>query len=212
MADDGDDPSRVGARVQVLTWTVIGSAVVLVLTLFSVQGPHGEEGSRSDYPKRSVAAEPAPVLKASRPLGDDYWPCSGCHDGSEPVNRERRTLEDDHDDLKLAHGDLWCLQCHDADQRDRLRLADGAGVEFTESWRLCTQCHGTKLRDWQTGVHGKRTGHWNGPKEYWTCVECHDPHSPVFKPLAPKPPPQHPTQAEAPPAPATPPASEGEHS
>ncbi|GAG05499.1 unnamed protein product, partial [marine sediment metagenome] len=44
----------------------------------------------------------------------------------------------------------------------------------------------------RAGVHGKRTGHWRGPKEYRTCVSCHNPHSPPFEPLAPKPPPTRP--------------------
>jgi hypothetical protein len=45
------------------------------------------------------------------------------------------------------------------------------------------------MPDWRAGVHGKRVGNWWGPKEYLSCVACHDPHSPLFKPLEPKPPP-----------------------
>jgi hypothetical protein len=68
-------------------------------------------------------------------------------------------------------------------------------VEFEESWRLCTQCHGKKLADWRAGVHGKRTGNWRGAKEYRTCVVCHDPHSPPFQPIEPLPAPLHPAPA-----------------
>jgi len=75
---------------------------------------------------------------------------------------------------------------------DELHLADDSRIGFEESWRLCTQCHGVKLADWRAGVHGKRTGSWWGPKEYWSCVACHDPHSPRFESLEPMRPPARP--------------------
>jgi hypothetical protein len=62
-----------------------------------------------------------------------------------------------------------------------LRLASGATVPFTESYRLCGQCHGDKFRDWRAGIHGKRVGSWDGAKTYLLCVSCHNPHSPGFK-------------------------------
>jgi hypothetical protein len=104
----------------------------------------------------------------------------------------RIALEDEHDELELAHGDLWCLHCHEANDRDQLHLADGVAVGFDESWRLCTQCHGAKLDDWRAGVHGKRVGHWWGPKQYATCVSCHRPHEPRFAPIEARPPPLRP--------------------
>jgi hypothetical protein len=54
-------------------------------------------------------------------------------------------------------------------------------VPFTESYRLCGQCHGDKFRDWRGGIHGKRVGMWDGAKTYFLCVNCHNPHSPRFK-------------------------------
>ena len=105
-----------------------------------------------------------------------------------------------HDDIVLKHDEehRWCLDCHDADNRDSLHLASGERVPFDESYRLCGQCHGEKLRDWRAGVHGRRTGEWNGQKSYLLCAHCHNPHQPRFKPLAPKPAPRRPTRpAEA---------------
>jgi hypothetical protein len=134
------------------------------------------------------------VLLAGPEPSDDYFPCSDCHDESMKTNLERRAMEDDHEELEVVHGDLWCLQCHSVDDRDSLHLSDGTAVAFGESWKLCTQCHGQKLADWRSGVHGKRTGHWWGPKEYRTCIECHDPHAPRFKSLEPLPPPHRPEQ------------------
>ena len=127
------------------------------------------------------------------PFSEDIFPCSECHEDME-VNKEKRILEDAHADiigkeivLKHDEKNRWCLDCHDAKNRDKLHLADGRLVDFKESYRLCGQCHGPKLRDWKKGVHGKRTGFWNGQKKYLLCANCHNPHSPKFKKLKPKP-------------------------
>jgi len=188
--EPADNASPSPPRYQLATWTLLGLAVVLVLGLFSVRCELGPYTARA-YPSRSLPPEPAPTLQARTLSSDDYFPCSDCH-GDEPTDRTERELEDDHEDLALSHGSNWCLHCHDAEQRDMLHLADETLVQFEESWRLCTQCHAKKLADWRAGVHGKRTGHWWGPKEYRTCVVCHDPHAPRFTPLAPKPPPRRP--------------------
>ena len=84
-----------------------------------------------------------------------------------------------HDDIVLRHDEehRWCLDCHDATNRDWLHLASGERVPFEESYRLCGQCHGEKLRDWRAGVHGRRTGEWNGHKRYLLCAHCHNPHA-----------------------------------
>ena len=139
------------------------------------------------YAIRPVPPEPEPVLLAPPPINDEYFPCTDCHE-DELADPRRRELEE-HEDIELAHGDLWCLDCHQSDQRDLLHLSDASPVQMEESWRLCTRCHAKRIPDWRAGVHGKRTGYWRGPKEFWTCVACHDPHSPLFKPLPPKPPP-----------------------
>lgn len=127
------------------------------------------------------------------PFTEGIFPCSTCHSAIEP-NPERRPLEGMHSDIVLHHDEehRWCLDCHDMKDRDQLRLASGALVPFTESYRLCGQCHGTQFRDWRTGVHGKRTGYWNGPKRYLLCVHCHNPHRPRFASLQPLPPPVRP--------------------
>lgn len=127
------------------------------------------------------------------PFSEGMFPCMDCH-GSIPPNPERRPLEAMHADIVLHHDEehRWCLDCHDLNDRDHLRLASGTLVPFTESYRLCGQCHGTQYRDWRTGIHGKRTGYWNGSKRYLLCVHCHNPHSPRFAALQPLPPPVRP--------------------
>ncbi|HVN83281.1 MAG TPA: hypothetical protein VMW17_00395 [Candidatus Binatia bacterium] len=127
------------------------------------------------------------------PFSEGIFPCSSCHEGI-PPNTERRELDGMHNDIVLHHDEehRWCLDCHDANNRDQLRLASGAPVPFTESYRLCGQCHGTQYRDWRNGIHGKRSGYWNGSKRYLLCVNCHNPHSPHFASLQPLPPPIRP--------------------
>ncbi len=125
------------------------------------------------------------------PFSEDIFPCSDCHDDMD-VNPQRRVLEEFHEDIEFKNHDeanRWCLDCHNANDRDVLRLLGGKLVKFEESYILCGQCHGTIFRDWKAGIHGKRTGEWNGQKLYRLCVECHDPHQPRFKPLKPLPPP-----------------------
>lgn len=126
------------------------------------------------------------------PFSEGVFPCSDCH-ADLPTDSERRELAF-HDDIAFDHDSehRWCLDCHDAEDRDELRLASGALVPFSESYRLCGQCHGTQFRDWRAGIHGKRTGSWNGPKRYLLCVHCHNPHSPRFASLKPLPPPVRP--------------------
>lgn len=127
------------------------------------------------------------------PFSDGIFPCSECHADMEP-NPKRRLLEEMHEDKVLKHDEKnrWCLDCHDLKNRDKLHLASGKLIDFRESYKLCGQCHGPKLRDWKNGVHGKRTGYWNGKKRYLLCVHCHNPHSPKFKKMKPMPAPKDP--------------------
>lgn len=131
------------------------------------------------------------------PFSDGIFPCSDCHSGIDP-NPVKRNLVDMHDDISSIFDhdseNRWCLDCHDIKNRDSLRLASGKLLDFKESYKLCGQCHGEKYRDWKVGVHGKRTGEWNGKKEYLLCVHCHNPHSPRFKELTPEPPPVKPEE------------------
>ena len=129
------------------------------------------------------------------PMTEGMFPCSNCHAGME-VNRKKRELKDEHTDIRLHHAETrrWCLDCHDAKDRDKLRLFNGALIKFTESYRLCGECHGNVYRDWRAGIHGKRTGYFTGGKRtYLLCAHCHNPHDPKFEGIKPEPPPYPPT-------------------
>jgi hypothetical protein len=136
------------------------------------------------------------AIQVPRPeLSDGVFPCSDCHEVDLlPPNPTRRVLAGAHQEIVLHHDEehRWCLDCHDAEDRDQLRLASGQRVPFEESYRLCGQCHGDKYRDWRAGVHGRRSGRWDGQKTYLLCVHCHDSHAPAFKPLKPEPSPTPP--------------------
>ncbi|MGB7972395.1 MAG: hypothetical protein WCF31_10545 [Candidatus Deferrimicrobiaceae bacterium] len=167
---------------------VVAAAVLLLVLAAPALAAHGEGTKESPKEESSTPQFPVPPP----PFSEGIYPCSDCHAEMTP-NPKRRKLEEEHTNIVLNHGQgRWCLDCHDLKNRDKLHLISGEKVGFDESYRLCGQCHGDKYRDWKVGVHGKRTGYWNGKKEYLLCAHCHNPHNPRFKPLAPKPPPVRP--------------------
>lgn len=125
------------------------------------------------------------------PFSEDIFPCSECHADMEvdPKQRELAYHEEIAEGFSHAKEQRWCFDCHNPDDRDKLRLASGRLISFEKSYYLCGQCHGTIFRDWKAGIHGKRTGFWNGKKKYRLCVHCHNPHQPRFKLMKPLPPP-----------------------
>jgi hypothetical protein len=151
-------------------------AAAAAATTWSAEPSAPPSGARPEAARPGPSSEyetPAPPFE----LG--LFPCSACH--AEPGNPERRELGF-HDEVQpLRHGPgRWCLDCHDLRNRDVLHLTSGEQIPFGESYRLCGQCHGDKLRDWKVGVHGKRIGRWDGKKTYFLCVQCHNPHAPRF--------------------------------
>lgn len=128
------------------------------------------------------------------PFSEGVFPCTDCHDPAIPPNTKKREMKLAHTEVKLHHDEQhrWCLDCHSAENRDKLHLASGELIDFTESYKLCGQCHGDKARDWRAGVHGRRSGNWDGHKKYLLCVNCHNSHAPKFQPLKPLPPPIRP--------------------
>ena len=178
--------------------TIAALAVVLAFPFVARAGPKPAvapaamppSGAKTEARHAGQRAEAAEARKAAPPLveakpppfSEGIFPCSGCH--TEPGDRTRRQLAFHEDIQEIFDHDSehrWCLDCHDAQDRDVLKLASGETVPFTESYRLCGQCHGDKYRDWRAGVHGKRVGQWNGEKTYFLCVNCHNPHTPGFK-------------------------------
>ncbi len=135
-----------------------------------------------------------------------YMPCTACHNGmtvkvpKDKFPRELKMHKDIvPDSLKILHGKgaMWCLDCHNAVNRNTLIDHRGNEIGFNEPQRLCGKCHGQIYHDWREGIHGKRIGSWvkGGKKRWWVCTECHNPHdvelpfkviSPERAPLLPK--------------------------
>lgn len=174
------------------------TAVVTVLLFLAVSFTLGSAalGNEPARPSGRFAAErpvdadvsfvPPPPFK-----DEDMFPCTECHDEDMETDPTPRVLEMAHEEIVFTHdaAHRWCLDCHDADNRDKLHDAGGRLIEFSEVYNLCRQCHATQYRDWRMGAHGKRTGSWNGPKQQLLCSHCHNAHAPHFEPIPPMPPP-----------------------
>lgn len=133
----------------------------------------------------------ADILLPSSTL--DLLACVKCHKGLK-VNIKRRKLTGTHIDYVFNHpgfttDNKWCYSCHSPLALDSLRLDNNRNISYEKSYKLCIQCHITNYRFWTVGLHGRRTGMWNGEKQYLSCIYCHNAHSPKFKPIEPKKPP-----------------------
>ncbi len=173
--------------------------LVAVVTTWRVAWSQAPEAGLPAAPAGSAAAAPAGVVRIPTPAAPPHVDtgqrdaagqpitvaCSTCHSVRTP-DRTRRSgvpLRDFHQGLRVAHGELSCLSCHDADDYDRLRLADGSPLPFPQVMDLCGQCHGPQRRDYDHGAHGGMRGAWDlrrGDRQRNHCVDCHDPHAPAF--------------------------------
>ncbi len=129
--------------------------------------------------------------------------CITCHDGKTvayPKDKKPRSITmhkdivEDSMQMKHGRGALWCLDCHDATNRNKLIDRQGNEISFNQPQRLCGTCHGEVYIDWRAGIHGKRIGTWvtGGKKRWWVCTECHNPHTVQlnrFDPIKPELPP-----------------------
>lgn len=116
--------------------------------------------------------------------------CNTCHSTrlADTSNRSPADLDEFHQGLSFSHNQLSCLSCHNPQDYDSLRLADGTSVPYEEVMTLCAQCHGPQTRDYKHGTHGGMTGYWDlnrGPRQRNNCVDCHHPHTPQFPKMKP---------------------------
>lgn len=116
--------------------------------------------------------------------------CSTCHTTRAPdvSVRSAEALDEFHQGLTYRHGDLSCLSCHNSENYDTLRRADGSSLSYPDTMMLCAQCHGPQYRDYRNGSHGGMTGYWDlsrGPRRRNHCIDCHDAHAPAFPKVRP---------------------------
>jgi hypothetical protein len=144
--------------------------------------------AREPDPTEKTPASPGPGAAAfqvvPRLSGLTYYPCSACHEFMTP-NTGIRELDSPHP-ATLEHGDdrMWCLTCHNLEERDYLTNLLGQKIEFDDAASVCASCHAQRHKDWVLGAHGKRQASWRGQRVIYGCPQCHDPHSPTIKPRA----------------------------
>ena len=116
-----------------------------------------------------------------------FYPCEQCHAAMEP-DPTIRTLDTMHDgEIEHGRGRIWCLSCHDLENRNYLKTLLNEPVDFDEAHLVCGGCHANRHKDWYFGAHGKRVANWQGERTLYNCTHCHNPHSPAIKARAPKP-------------------------
>ncbi|PIR15953.1 MAG: hypothetical protein COV48_11550 [Elusimicrobia bacterium CG11_big_fil_rev_8_21_14_0_20_64_6] len=157
-------------------------AVVFAMNLLG-DGPKGEPIAKL----LPAYSDNATVRKVRKEMTFDGAPCQSCHDGVDPIQGDPKGKGVFHEAIKIQHGrNQHCFNCHNRKQPADFANFDGSPIKLADVQMLCAKCHGTTYRDWNDGVHGKRTGFWDvskgGPKPT-VCIACHDPHWPIFKPL-----------------------------
>jgi len=135
---------------------------------------------------RKPARPPQIKLAGSDPQGrSGSVACATCHSVRPPnlANKTAESLDEFHQGLQFNHGQLSCYSCHNPQNADELRLADGAAVEYADVMTLCTQCHSKQAESFAHGAHGGMNGFWDlsrGPQAKNNCIDCHDPHAPNY--------------------------------
>ncbi len=162
--------------------------VVAVLLLFCSAAGLGEDAAVDSEPLLFEGYAGAPKIEVV-PRKDElfFYPCTQCHAFLEPSSEIRElnaphSIEFDH-----GRGRIWCMSCHDLENRDALGSLLGEPVDFDAAHLVCGGCHANRHKDWYFGAHGKRLVNWQGERTVFNCTHCHDAHSPSIKPRAPKP-------------------------
>ncbi len=191
-----DSKKRPGQRPQ-FSFGVLGSARLRLAAAFLLGVAGGAavvfaaEDSVGSLPGIRFEGYPnsPPVSVVSRKADLCFYPCDQCHAAMEP-NPDIRELNVMHvAELQHGRGRIWCLSCHDLENRNYLRTLLDEPVDFDQAHLVCGGCHSNRHKDWVFGAHGKRVANWQGERKLYDCAHCHDPHSPSIQPRAPKPPP-----------------------
>jgi len=128
-------------------------------------------------PKGNIIAE---VKTMPRIKKIKNFPCSKCHKNKKRNFQISLPLNSPHNEIVFNHMPSInsCYQCHSKNNIKGLILRDGRKLSLSNSNQLCWQCHGEIKNDWRTGLHGKETGSWLTTKYRYSCIECHEAHSP----------------------------------
>ena len=151
----------------------------------------GPGADRARRPSPAMPGAPAFTV-VPRKDGLTFYPCTKCHAALPPNPQPRKLVNAPHP-AALDHGKgrIWCLDCHQAKDRDVLHTLGGSQVDFDDAYLVCGQCHlrtpaGLVFR--RATASAWRTGSGDRARSI-DCTHCHDPHSPALKPRAPSQPP-----------------------
>ena len=132
----------------------------------------------------------AELVKADEDVSG--YDCYVCHEKGKPLplhfdTNQNLILPKEHEDIAMHHGSHErnnnCYNCHNESNLELLQTRDKRELKLADSTPLCGSCHGPTYRDWEAGVHGRTSGHWDralGTADRKQCVNCHNPHSPKF--------------------------------
>lgn len=139
-----------------------------------------------------------PLVEVEWPAGSNFlvpertsqielFSCLNCHDRSieSLKSSELSKYKKSHWNISIHHAPsetMNCLSCHNDQNLNELVSLTKEPISFNKSYNLCGQCHSQQKKDWLGGAHGKRVGGWAPPRVSMTCVNCHNPHDPSFKP------------------------------
>lgn len=149
----------------------------------------GHRDAGADPGETAPKPEPTVVIpKRAEYL--EHAPCSQCHKHVEWEGG----VSNPHSVLRIDHmpGGENCQTCHSRSNAEFLQLATGKLVSLDDAHLLCGQCHSQQTSDWETGIHGKQVGNWQGVMHRYACANCHDPHKPAFGSMRALPPPDFP--------------------
>jgi len=169
--------------------TIIPACAVIACG-FVAAGARAQETAAEAAPIRFEGYADAPqVTVVSRKNELFFYPCDQCHADME-ANPDIRTLDTPHHaEIQHGRGRIWCLSCHDLENRNNLTTLLGEPVDFDEAYVVCGGCHASQHKDWTFGAHGKRVASWRGERTQYNCTQCHDAHEPAIAPRAPEAPP-----------------------
>ena len=144
------------------------------------------------FPLRFEGYPAAPPFTVAPPKRRSRLPrCPRCHGEMEPDPTIRPIPDAPHlDGISHGRGRVWCLVCHDEQERGYLRTLTGNKIGSEEAYLQCGACHAAQQKDWYFGAHGKRLENWYGERIILNCIRCHDPHEPTVQPREPRPPPK----------------------
>jgi hypothetical protein len=122
--------------------------------------------------------------------------CNLCHmtKSAKFISKKKQTRLE-HSQVEAKHGrkTLECNFCHDKNNHNFLNSTPKFPASFANPSPVCQRCHSEIFRDWKRGIHGKRTGGWQGSeRQQFHCIECHNAHSVKFKDMVAKPAPVRP--------------------